>query len=331
MRFLTARGSAARGEVRGGEREKAMGEVRQEVKHRMGRRCFGWDYSGRCIYMVTITLADRSRPVLGRLVGGGEAWRVVPSGIGRIVEECWREIPQQWPGVEVRECQVMPDHFHGIVFVKERQGKTLGNIVGSFKSKSTRRAREWSAAHGEAPCGNGSGATARAPGLWAAGYVDLILFRRGQLEKMRGYILDNPRRRGVRMEHPELFRVVRNLEVGFARAREDSGEGGIPPWKGAETGCFEAVGNHFLLDWPVICQVQCSRSFFAYKRERLPGGWRICRDAVGRPVVGKRRPSSRKRLPRPCGRPRTGPCCSVPASATASVKSRAGLSRRGIG
>ena len=61
--------------------------VRQEVKRHMGRRCFNWDYSSRCIYMITITLADRSRPVLGQLVG--EEWRVEPGEIGRIVEQCW--------------------------------------------------------------------------------------------------------------------------------------------------------------------------------------------------------------------------------------------------
>ena len=114
-----------------------MGEVRRETIHHMGRRCFEWDYSSRCIYMITVELADRSKPVLGQLVGAGEEWRVEPSEIGRIVEACWREIPEQWPGVELIECQLMPDHFHGILFVKEQQKKKLGNIVGSFKSKSS--------------------------------------------------------------------------------------------------------------------------------------------------------------------------------------------------
>ena len=46
--------------------------VKQPVKHHMGRRCFNWDYTSRCIYMITITLADRSQPILGRLVGDGD-------------------------------------------------------------------------------------------------------------------------------------------------------------------------------------------------------------------------------------------------------------------
>lgn len=42
-------------------------EFRQEVKHRMGRRLSGWDYAGRGIYMITITIEGR-RPLLGRLM-----------------------------------------------------------------------------------------------------------------------------------------------------------------------------------------------------------------------------------------------------------------------
>jgi len=315
--------------------------VRRETIHHMGRRCFEWDYSSRCIYMITVELADRSKPVLGELVGAGEEWRVEPSEIGRIVEACWREIPEQWPGVELIECQLMPDHFHGILFVKEQQKKKLGNIVGSFKSKSSSRAGELARTRASAdPCRTRQGAEpptrasaepggtrasaepsgARAPGLWAPGYVDLILFRKGQLEKMINYIRDNPRRLGIKRANPTLFKVLRDLEINFAARGEAqnpvrgeaqnseasapalaaAGEGagsaparvraGIPPWHGPESGHFEAIGNHFLLDRPVICQIQCSRSFFAYKRERLQGGWRICRDAAGKPIVEKTTP-----------------------------------------
>jgi REP element-mobilizing transposase RayT len=284
-------------------------EVRQEVKHHMGRRCFNWDYSSRCIYMITITLADRSQPILGRLVGEGEEWRVEPSEIGRIVEECWREIPAHWPGVEVICSQLMPEHFHGIIFVKEPQKKPLGSIIGSFKSKSSSRA-------GELLCRTRQGAelqaTASAPssapareraGIWAPGFVDLILFREGQLAKMIAYIRENPRRLGIKRAHPELFRVARDLVVDFAArgeaqnparakaqdAARGEGQGGVAACSEAQDGArghFMAIGNHFLLDWPDIRQVQCSRSYFAYRRERLPGGgWKICRDSVGVPLV----------------------------------------------
>ena len=297
--------------------DKPHNTVRRETIHHMGRRCFEWDYSSRCIYMITVELADRSKPVLGELVGAGEEWRVEPRAIGRIVEACWREIPGQWPGVELIECQLMPDHFHGILFVREQQKKKLGNIIGSFKSKSSSRAGELARTRASAEPGG-----AHAPGLWAPGYVDLILFRKGQLEKMINYIRDNPRRLGIKRSNPTLFKVLRDREINFAARGEAqnpeastepaargeagapalaaAGEGagsaparvraGIPPWHGPATGHFEAIGNHFLLDRPVICQIQCSRSFFAYKRERLQGGWRICRDAAGKPIIEKTSP-----------------------------------------
>ena len=270
-----------------GEQKNAF---RQEVKHRMGRRLNGWDYAGRGIYMITITIEGR-RPLLGRLVKIGGEWSVEPSAAGRIVQDCLAEIPMQWPGVSLIAVQLMPDHLHFIIFVERQQQKPLGAIVGSLKAKSTSRylAAQNLAASGQAQ--NSASAKAqdgaeycasplavkfhcaspRAAKFWAQGYVDLVLLRRGQLEKMIAYLRDNPRRLGVKREHPDLFKVLRDVEA-----------------KGMH---FSAIGNHFLLEAPVIFQVQCSRSFFAYRRERLSGGgWRILRDAQSRPLVEKTTP-----------------------------------------
>ena len=320
--------------------------VRQEVKHHMGRRCFGWDYRSRCIYMITITLADRSKPILGQLICEGDRWAVEASEIGRIVEKCWREIPEQWPGVEILESQLMPDHFHGIIFVKEPQQKTLGNIIGSFKAKSSSRVGELcrkrqsaeprtrqsaeptreSAELARQSAELAQGKAQNGAGIWAPGFVDLILFREGQLKAMIAYVRDNPRRLGVKRGSPALFKVARDLVVNFAARGEAqnpaSGEAQKPHGGahsvGQNEGCaparvraggighFMAIGNHFLLEWPDIRQVQCSRSFFGYKREkprpqagerRTPqagerrtgergaGGWKICRDGTGRPII----------------------------------------------
>ena len=40
---------------------------------------------------------------------------------------------------------------------------------------------------------------------------------------------------------------------------------------GAASGHFNAIGNHFLLSRPRLVQVQCSRSFFRYRREFAAG------------------------------------------------------------
>ena len=75
--------------------------------------------------------------------------------------------------------------------------------------------------------------------LFARGYNDKLLLREGQLETWVRYLNDNPRRLLMKREHPDLFRVQRNVEaVGMT---------------------FSAIGNRFLLDRPVRMQVQCSR------------------------------------------------------------------------
>ena len=43
---------------------KCLGEMQQDVIHHMGRRCRDWNYGGRAIYMITVNLKERERPVL---------------------------------------------------------------------------------------------------------------------------------------------------------------------------------------------------------------------------------------------------------------------------
>jgi hypothetical protein len=75
--------------------------------------------------------------------------------------------------------------------------------------------------------------------LFARGYNDKLLLREGQLEAWIHYLNDNPRRLLMKREHPDLFRVQRNVEAAGMT--------------------FSAIGNRFLLDRPVRLQVQCSR------------------------------------------------------------------------
>ena len=117
---------------------------------------------------------------------------------------------------------------------------------------------------------------------WSEGFQDTILFREGQLAAMTNYIHDNPDRLAEKRANPELFRRVANLA--------------IPLDGGRMTGHFEAIGNRHLLRRP-LHQVQCSRSFFAYRREPKPGGGlKIARDASGAPIVERTSPDYEERL-----------------------------------
>ena len=253
------------------------GTVRRETIHRMTRRREGWDYCAPGDYMVTLVLADRTRGWLGDLRASSRALcrleadsralcsplMVELSQLGRMVEEQWREIAANWPGVEVAEHVIMPDHLHGILRIRRRQEHPLGQIVGSFKAKSTAEGRRLggpvSKLMGTMP------GTMTVPGslltgqsLWEEGLTDSILWTEERYERAKAYIADNPRRLVLKRNHPELFAIRRDLSVRLAL-----GENGQEL-----AGHFAAIGNDRLLRQVDFHQVQCSRRYFAYARDK---------------------------------------------------------------
>lgn len=245
---------------------------RYDTEHSMLRRLDGHDYKGRCIYMLTITLADRRKPLLGTLRwdGNGEA-AVDLSPLGERVKDCWDQIPQHYPGVSLIALQIMPEHLHGVLFVTHEQKAHLGQIVKGFKigcSKARWELEPGLVSHAplraplRAPNYNSANQTAnqtasqtasqlsclapgtmtyskgaKGPSLFSPGYQDSVLTGKGQLENMIAYVYDNPRRALIKRDNPNLFRVVRGLTVGDRT--------------------FAAIGNQWLLDMPMRLQVRC--------------------------------------------------------------------------
>lgn len=290
----------------------ASGEWRCETVHRMGRRCSGWDYSGRCIYEITLELANRVTRALGRLevrvAGAGRGdWVDVDAlrGVGGLVPESvearvartplgeailahFLRMGDFTPEIRPLFCEVMPDHLHLIVEVTRRMARPLGNAIGGFKTGCEKIHR----------------AQGGAGRLFQAGYVDCILFHQGQLGNWFHYLHDNPRRLAVKLLFPGLFRQVRALAVDLwvgegarlAAAARDGGGGplGSAP-RAPARGWFAALGNAFLLRRPLV-QVQVSRRDFAYRRVPKPGGGvKIARDGRGEPLVAVETPEYARR------------------------------------
>lgn len=252
----------------------SVGAASAEQSKKMLQRCWGWDYKSPCIYQITIALADRRSEALGRLVidsdGEGDPIQVEAhvelTAAGRAVEAEWRRMGEFTPAIRPLEIQVMPDHIHGILRVTERLARPLGQILAGFKTGSSK------AATGK-------------PGFWSEGFQDTILFHEGQLENMFTYLRDNPRRLAVKRLYRKFFTVKRDLavEVGLTPAQQNN-SGGLALH-------FQAIGNEALLKSPMILQVQCSRSYLAYKRVAKPGGGlKIARDEAGRPIVERETP-----------------------------------------
>ena len=246
-------------------------ELAGPKKQSMARRKQDHDYQSRRMYMITMTTEGR-QPIFGTVVGdprqpfgNEEAPRTVPSPLGQAITNEWNGIPSYYPEITIVAFQLMPDHFHGILFVREHMEKHLGKILNGFKTgcrhafqhlcpveyaaakqRQTQRANRQDRTHGI---------------LFAPGYNDKILLRAGQLDNWKRYLADNPRRLLVKRQHPEFFRVQRAMA-----------------WKGMT---FSAIGNLFLLRKPFLVQVQCSRRLTeAQIKEKTDATLKLCQQGA---------------------------------------------------
>lgn len=160
----------------------------------MMQRGLEHDYCAPCFYMVTVVTEPR-RDCLGALrVANGEAATVALSPLGEVVREVWQRTSVFYRDIEACECVVMPDHFHGILWVKARLARPMGHVVKAFKRVSENECRS----RGLLPEPNPAAAPAAGfTTLWQPGFQGSILLRRGQLKAMAAYIADTPRRLGT--------------------------------------------------------------------------------------------------------------------------------------
>lgn len=120
---------------------------KQEKKPSMKRRCDEHDYTQRGIYMITMATEGRL-PLFGTLKGnplstsGDDKPQVILSVLGERLKDCWKDIPTHYPEVSVIKLCIMPDHIHGVLFVKEKMPHHLGTIINGFKAGTRKAARE---------------------------------------------------------------------------------------------------------------------------------------------------------------------------------------------
>ncbi len=259
-----------------------------------------WDYKGRAIYHITLATEER-QPIFGTLSGNSvEEAFIVYSRLGEFVDRTFRGLPAFYAqkGVKIRvlAVRVMPDHLHGVLHVQEPMPKSIGEVVRSFKSACTSWFKRECFASG---AGSGSysysGKNAGemqgqgAPGqeetsrrleeqlmqfcrifatrgsIWEympAGYHERILHCDGQLDRMIRYVKDNPRRLWLKRHNPELFKLRNDLSWTFADE-----QGNTHIWR------FRALGNMFLLDFPMKQHIQCSRSITNEELEQRYQAW----------------------------------------------------------
>ena len=199
-------------------------------KPSMRRRMYNRDYSGKGIYMITITTEHRN-PIFGRLQFAGDASSpfIEHSIVGKMVSDECLNIHAQWPQIDIQLVQVMPDHVHILMQVTEPLPKHLGKIIAFFMLKTTQNYNKLCGVDIEKDDSHK---------LWEKGYHDRIITNTEQLSAVKKYLWDNPLRLAIKRGRQELFNQVGIEVCGHF---------------------FVSIGNRELLNAKRLLQVQCSR------------------------------------------------------------------------
>jgi putative transposase len=168
------------------------------MRHRESPRLSGYDYSQEGAYFVTVCVQGRLY-LFGKIVDGN--MRLNPAG--QIIGKWWKELKRKFPSLKIDDYYVvMPNHFHGIVFIPElsaptteggHAGPPLQRIVQWFKTMTTNEYIHGVKEH-EWPQFKGS--------LWQRSYYDQVIRDEAALNRIREYISTNPLRWDLDRENP---------------------------------------------------------------------------------------------------------------------------------
>ena len=115
------------------------------------------------------------------------------SPAGLVVDRTWREIPQHYPHVDLDVFVIMPNHFHGILHLRDSEEPAkrhpLSEVLRGFKAFST---REIHRDLGEPDCP-----------VWQRNYFERVIRDEAELARVRGYIVENPWKWESDPDHPK--------------------------------------------------------------------------------------------------------------------------------
>jgi putative transposase len=140
-----------------------------------------FDYSSAGYYFVTICVHNRLC-CFGDIIKG----EMILNNYGKILKNCWLDLPNHYKNLELDEFIVMPNHFHGIAritpvgnglkpFPTKIHG--LSEMIRGFKTFSSRKIN----------------ALKQIDFSWQKSFYDHIIRTGESLDKIRGYIQNNPK------------------------------------------------------------------------------------------------------------------------------------------
>jgi len=176
-----------------------------QIHHRRSIRLQDYDYSSEGAYFVTICARHREC-----LFGEIQNEQMILNEYGKIVEQCWLDLPNHYHNIVLDAYIVMPNHFHGIIFItdnvdnvraihelpqhelpqhelplqssqqssQQRRKMLLPKIIGRFKMNAAKQINQ----------------IRNTPGIpvWQRNYYEHIIRNEESLNNIRNYIVNNP-------------------------------------------------------------------------------------------------------------------------------------------
>ena len=181
----------------------------QDIHHRQSIRLRGYDYSQKGAYFLTLCTHNREC-LFGEITDGVMYLNLT----GEIVHQCWLDIPNHFPHVQLDEFVIMPNHLHGIIWIVNSPPMTekrisadkisveSNNCLGAQNTRSLQpntRPNGTSRTIGSIVRGFKVGVTkwmrqnTSIQQTWQRNYWEHIIRKEYELQQIREYIQNNPR------------------------------------------------------------------------------------------------------------------------------------------
>jgi REP element-mobilizing transposase RayT len=174
-----------------------------EIHHRRSIRLQHYDYAQAGAYFVTVCVQNRAC-----LFGTISEGQMRSNDHGKIVNECWNDLPNHYGHVILDVFEVMPNHVHGIIILSDNtvgaglkpaptckpaptiKHHGLPEIIRAFKTFSSRRINQVR--------------NTRGMPVWQRNYYEHVIRNEDDLNKVREYIITNPAGWDKDEENPDI-------------------------------------------------------------------------------------------------------------------------------